>query len=133
MGTNYVTGDMINTTTVAWTTPRGAKCALTLLRNAKLGANGYLQSPSHDLRLAVNGGAESFCGDADDPELGYVVLARMGKAASQVATDKVNAVKALVAEYRDHNKTVLDNSLAASEQYQREHDAIERMRTTGHP
>jgi hypothetical protein len=128
MNMTYLTGETINTSSVEWTTERGACCTLTLVRNATLGVNGWLQSASHAMLFVVNGNPEPYCGVEDHATLGTVVKARMGKAQAPVATSAIVAVKALANEYRDHNNTVTDAQIASADEYQRQHDAIERMR-----
>lgn len=126
-----ITGRAINTTTIEWDTPRGAKCSITLLRNVELAMNGYLPAASHSIAMTVNGALENFWGLQDDDQLGFVVQARMSKASAQVPADKVDAIKSLIREYREHNDGIVKAEIAAEERYQEHHDAVERMRTTG--
>lgn len=126
-----ITGRAINTTTIEWQTPRGAKCTITLLRGVKLATNGYLPAPCHSIEMTVNGSIENFWGIKDDAQLGLLVQMRMGKVSAQVPADKADAIKSLVLEYREHNDEIVKAEIAAEERYQEHHDAVERMRTTG--
>lgn len=125
-----ITKDPIDTSSVAWETPRGTRCEITLLRNVKLTSNGYVVAPTHEIKLSVNGSAESFYGIKDDAA-GLAVQARMGQASAQVPAAQADAVRALVSEYRSNNDAAIAAQTAASAKYQAHHDAVERMRTTG--
>lgn len=127
----YITGDAINTTSISWTTPRGAKAELTLVRNARLIENGWISSTSHAIQLMVNGTHENYYGALDDASLGYVLHARMGKAVLPVPVHLIAQVKTLLAEREQHNTSALQAEIDAENEYQDRHDAIERMRTNG--
>lgn len=122
-----VTGNQIDTAVAEWTTPKGAKIQLTVIRNAELGLNGYLPSDSHSIKVEVNGVTETFYGAYTDEKLGFVVAIRMGKAKIQVPSADVSAVKALIDEYESNNDAVRAAEREAESRYQADVDAIREM------
>lgn len=124
----YITGQTINATTVAFKTERGANVEITLVRNAKLAANGWLDSTTHTIQLVVNGSVENYCGAEEDATLGYVIKARMGKATLPIPAAYVEQVKALVAECNAHNDAERREAAVAEAAYENQVAAIERMR-----
>lgn len=99
----YITSDEISAETVTWTTARG-DVSLSLLRNARLGVNGYLPASTHDIALALPSGLfGSYGGLVEDAEHGLCVSAGMGRIIIRVPAEHQAAARAIVAEMAAHN------------------------------
>lgn len=101
--TTYLTGAAIQTETVTLTTARG-DVSLTLLRNARLGVNGYLPASTHALALRLPGGQVGcFSGLVAHAQHGLCLSVDMGRILIRVPAAQQAAVRALVAERDAHN------------------------------
>lgn len=100
--TTYLTGTKISTQTITWTAPRG-DVSLTLIRNARLGVNGYLPAETHEMTLSLAGNGVSFGGLVDHADHGLCISADMGRITVTIPAEHQAAVRALVAELTDNN------------------------------
>lgn len=113
-----------------FTTANGTDIKVELVRNQKLSAVGkWIDSAKHTLTVTANGQSYSFDRAENDPEHGYSLkVGPMGKATVPVPDAAQKTVKALVAEYREHNQAVQDQANDAEAAYQAERAKIEANR-----
>lgn len=105
METTYITGQEIETTVATWTAGNGKKVEMVLFRNAKLAQNGWLQAATHEVQIWIGGSLYNMLGTDIHPQAGYVINL-MGKITLRVPEDQQGAVKAMIAEVREHNAAV---------------------------
>ncbi|HEX7719720.1 MAG TPA: hypothetical protein VF389_07935, partial [Woeseiaceae bacterium] len=85
-----------------WTAGNGKQVELVIFRNARLAQNGWLQAATHEVQIWIGGHLYSMIGTEIHPQAGYV-LNLMGKISVRVPEDQQGAVKAMIAEAREHN------------------------------
>jgi hypothetical protein len=129
----YLTdGREIETHTVEWTTSNGTTVTLSLLRNAKLGLNGYLASDMHDLYLAAGNRTHmSYDGLVDHAEHGLCIGAQMSSVLIKIPAEHIDAVRALLDERKSNNDAAWASREASEREYQDHVAAVNNMMTLG--
>ena len=117
METTYITGQQIDTAVAAWTAGNGKKVELVIFRNAKLCANGWIPSATHETQIWIGGDLYNMIGTEIHPQVGYVINL-MGKITLRVPQEHQAAVKAILAERNDNNDAVRSEEDKAEAAYQ---------------
>jgi len=114
----------INTTSVSFATAKGTVIELTLVRNARLGDNGWLPSATHDMQLTINGNIASFRGTIDHDTHGYSLTANMGNTIIPVPAEHQSIIADMITEYDSNNIAAINHAQKSEDAYQAHHQRV---------